>query len=128
MQLHQSTSLDHNQTHVHRNTPIHHVCSPFRQICLEATVAEEMDDAACRMARRCSRLQETRFDFIRALFATPFIDSHVGLRYDDLIPEENDTVQLALKRLPPKEAYDRVFRLRRAFQVMALQKFVSPGG
>jgi len=40
----------------------------------------------------------------------------LGLRYEDLIPEENDTVQLALKRLPPKEAYDRVFRLRRAFQ------------
>lgn len=38
-------------------------------------------------------------------------------RYDDLIPEENDTVQLALRRLPPKEAYDRVYRLRRAFQV-----------
>ena len=37
-------------------------------------------------------------------------------RYDDLIPEENDTVQLALRRLPPKEAYDRVYRLRRAFQ------------
>ncbi|MCJ1454997.1 Cytochrome b-c1 complex subunit 7 [Mycoblastus sanguinarius] len=35
---------------------------------------------------------------------------------DDLIPEESDTVLLALKRLPPKEAYDRVFRLRRAFQ------------
>lgn len=27
------------------------------------------------------------------------------------------TVQTALKRLPPKEAYDRVFRIRRAFQV-----------
>ncbi|KPI44018.1 Cytochrome b-c1 complex subunit 7 [Cyphellophora attinorum] len=40
----------------------------------------------------------------------------LGLRADDLIPEENDTVQLALKRLPPKEAYDRIFRLRRAFQ------------
>ncbi|KAF2690780.1 hypothetical protein K458DRAFT_326648 [Lentithecium fluviatile CBS 122367] len=40
----------------------------------------------------------------------------LGLRADDLIPEENDTVQLALKRLPPKDAYDRVFRLRRAFQ------------
>ena len=38
-------------------------------------------------------------------------------RADDLIPEESDTVLLALKRLPPKEAYDRVFRLRRAFQV-----------
>ena len=38
-------------------------------------------------------------------------------RADDLIPEESETVLLALKRLPPKEAYDRVFRLRRAFQV-----------
>ncbi|KAL2852796.1 cytochrome b-c1 complex subunit 7 [Aspergillus pseudoustus] len=40
----------------------------------------------------------------------------LGLRADDLIPEENDTVQTALKRLPPKEAYDRIFRIRRAFQ------------
>ncbi|WEW55481.1 Cytochrome b-c1 complex subunit 7 [Emydomyces testavorans] len=40
----------------------------------------------------------------------------MGLRYDDLIPEENDVVQQALKRLPPKEAYDRIYRLRRAFQ------------
>ncbi|OJJ44757.1 hypothetical protein ASPZODRAFT_134876 [Penicilliopsis zonata CBS 506.65] len=40
----------------------------------------------------------------------------LGLRFDDLIPEENDVVQTALKRLPPKEAYDRVFRIRRAFQ------------
>ena len=38
-------------------------------------------------------------------------------RADDLIPEENETVLLALKRLPPKEAYDRVYRLRRAVQV-----------
>lgn len=30
--------------------------------------------------------------------------------------EENDTVQEALKRLPPKVAYDRVYRLRRAVQ------------
>ncbi|EFE31481.1 uncharacterized protein ARB_01629 [Trichophyton benhamiae CBS 112371] len=36
--------------------------------------------------------------------------------YDDLIPEDNDTVQLALKRLPPKEAYDRMYRIRRAVQ------------
>jgi ubiquinol-cytochrome c reductase subunit 7 len=41
-------------------------------------------------------------------------------RADDLLAEENDVVQLALKRLPAKEAYDRVFRLRRAFQVLAL--------
>ncbi|GAQ07843.1 cytochrome b-c1 complex subunit 7 [Aspergillus lentulus] len=40
----------------------------------------------------------------------------LGLRFDDLIPEESDVVQTAIKRLPPKEAYDRVFRIRRAFQ------------
>ncbi|KAN0108213.1 14 kDa subunit of cytochrome bd ubiquinol oxidase [Hyaloscypha variabilis] len=40
----------------------------------------------------------------------------LGLRADDLIPEESETVLLALKRLPQKEAYDRVYRLRRAFQ------------
>ncbi|KAL8857327.1 MAG: hypothetical protein Q9178_006093 [Gyalolechia marmorata] len=40
----------------------------------------------------------------------------LGLRADDLIPEESPTVMQALKRLPPKEAYDRVFRIRRAFQ------------
>ena len=44
-------------------------------------------------------------------------------RADDLIPEENETVLLALKRLPPKEAYDRIFRLRRAFQVFLLYLF-----
>lgn len=39
-------------------------------------------------------------------------------RADDLLPEESETMQLALRRLSPKEAYDRVFRLRRAFQVL----------
>lgn len=38
-------------------------------------------------------------------------------RADDLISEESDVVLQAIKRLPPKESYDRVFRLRRAFQV-----------
>jgi len=46
----------------------------------------------------------------------------VQYRADDLIPEESETVLLALKRLPQKEAYDRVYRLRRAFQV----RFISP--
>ncbi|KAH8596506.1 ubiquinol-cytochrome c reductase complex 14 kDa protein-like protein [Bisporella sp. PMI_857] len=40
----------------------------------------------------------------------------LGLRADDLIPEESETVLLALSRLDQKESYDRVFRLRRAFQ------------
>ena len=38
-------------------------------------------------------------------------------RYDDLIREETPVVQQALKRLPPKLAYDRVFRIRRALHV-----------
>ena len=45
------------------------------------------------------------------------LTERVRPRYDDLIPEENAVVQTALKRLSPKESYDRVFRLRRAFQV-----------
>ncbi|KAJ5474631.1 Ubiquinol-cytochrome c reductase complex 14 kDa protein [Penicillium sp. IBT 31633x] len=40
----------------------------------------------------------------------------LGLRFDDLIPEESENVQKAIKRLPAKAAYDRVFRIRRAFQ------------
>ncbi|KAK5937855.1 Cytochrome b-c1 complex subunit 7 [Knufia obscura] len=50
----------------------------------------------------------------------------LGLRADDLIPEENNTVLLALKRLPPKEAYDRVFRLRRAFQCSLAHQLLPP--
>ncbi|KAJ5556516.1 Cytochrome b-c1 complex subunit 7 [Penicillium frequentans] len=42
----------------------------------------------------------------------------LGLKFDDLIPEESEVVQKAIKRLPSKEAYDRVFRIRRAFQVL----------
>jgi hypothetical protein len=43
--------------------------------------------------------------------------NHAISRFDDLIPEESENVQKAIKRLPAKEAYDRVFRIRRAFQV-----------
>ncbi|KAK9760655.1 Cytochrome b-c1 complex subunit 7 [Basidiobolus ranarum] len=40
----------------------------------------------------------------------------LGLRYDDIIAEESDTVREALRRLPEKEAYDRAYRLRVAMQ------------
>jgi hypothetical protein len=43
---------------------------------------------------------------------------------DDLILEENEDVLLALKRLPPKEAYDRVYRLRRAIQCSVTHKLL----
>lgn len=45
-------------------------------------------------------------------------------RADDLIVEENEDVILALKRLPPKESYDRVYRLRRAFQCSVTHKLL----
>ncbi|KAL8298657.1 hypothetical protein RB597_007327 [Gaeumannomyces tritici] len=51
----------------------------------------------------------------------------MGLRADDLISEENETVQLALKRLSPKEQYDRVYRLRRAAQ-LSLSHILLPKG
>ncbi|KAH6891443.1 cytochrome b-c1 complex subunit 7 [Thelonectria olida] len=40
----------------------------------------------------------------------------LGLRYDDLLEEENDTAQKALKRLSAKESYERIYRIRRAVQ------------
>jgi ubiquinol-cytochrome c reductase subunit 7 len=50
----------------------------------------------------------------------------IGLVADDLIAEENPIVQKALKRLPPREAYDRVFRLRRAFQCSLSHQLLPP--
>lgn len=43
---------------------------------------------------------------------------------DDLIVEENEDVLKAIKRLPPQEAYDRVYRLRRAMQCSATAKIL----
>lgn len=37
-------------------------------------------------------------------------------RYDDLIEEENDIVQEALRRLPAEEQYKRAYRIRLAQQ------------
>ncbi|KAI5858202.1 putative ubiquinol--cytochrome-c reductase [Durotheca rogersii] len=48
----------------------------------------------------------------------------LGLRADDLINEENELVIKALKRLPPKESYDRIYRIRRAFQASVVHKLL----
>ncbi|EFZ01917.1 hypothetical protein MHUMG1_09162 [Metarhizium humberi] len=40
----------------------------------------------------------------------------LGLRYDDLVEEERESTQIALKRLSPKESYDRIYRIRRSVQ------------
>ncbi|KAF6764814.1 ubiquinol-cytochrome-c reductase complex subunit 6 [Ephemerocybe angulata] len=43
-----------------------------------------------------------------------------GFKYDDLVMEENPTVQRALGRLTPRETYDRAFRMKRASQASVL--------
>ncbi|KAJ3292474.1 hypothetical protein HK104_005282 [Borealophlyctis nickersoniae] len=50
----------------------------------------------------------------------------IGLRFDDLIPEETPVVQEALRRLPPREYYDRLFRFRRALNLSANQTELDP--
>ncbi|KAG6001951.1 Cytochrome b-c1 complex subunit 7 [Claviceps maximensis] len=40
----------------------------------------------------------------------------LGLRYDDLHEEERESTQIALRRLSPKESYDRIYRIRRSVQ------------
>ncbi|GJJ12431.1 hypothetical protein Clacol_006673 [Clathrus columnatus] len=46
----------------------------------------------------------------------------MGLKYDDLIIEEREDVQKAVSRLPPKEAYDRIYRIRIASHCSVLHK------
>ncbi|KAL0476046.1 complex III subunit 7 [Neurospora intermedia] len=48
----------------------------------------------------------------------------MGLRADDLISEENETVLAALQRLSPKESYDRIYRIRRATQLSLTHKLL----
>lgn len=40
----------------------------------------------------------------------------LGLRFDDLISEENPIAQTALRRLPEDESYARIYRIIRAHQ------------
>ncbi|ROV94541.1 hypothetical protein VMCG_08204 [Cytospora schulzeri] len=48
----------------------------------------------------------------------------MGLRADDLIPEESPTVQTALARMSEKDRYDRIFRIRRAVQLSIAHKLL----
>ncbi|KAK7744585.1 Cytochrome b-c1 complex subunit 7, mitochondrial [Cytospora paraplurivora] len=48
----------------------------------------------------------------------------LGLRADDLIPEENPDVQVALARLSERDRYDRIFRIRRAVQCSLSHKLL----
>ncbi|KAF9116609.1 Cytochrome b-c1 complex subunit 7 [Mortierella sp. AM989] len=40
----------------------------------------------------------------------------LGLRYDDVLREENDIIREAVNRLPEEESYARIFRMKTAFQ------------
>ena len=42
----------------------------------------------------------------------------LGLKFDDIIAEENNVAQLALKRIPEDESYSRAFRIIRAHQTV----------
>ncbi|KAK5992274.1 Cytochrome b-c1 complex subunit 7 [Cladobotryum mycophilum] len=48
----------------------------------------------------------------------------LGLRYDDLLEEENEAMQVALKRLSAKDSYERIYRIRRGVQCSYQQKIL----
>lgn len=55
----------------------------------------------------------------------PLVAILIGLcSADDLISEENETVLKALSRLPAKDNYDRIYRLRRATQLSLQHKLL----
>ncbi|KAJ3253608.1 Cytochrome b-c1 complex subunit 7 [Boothiomyces macroporosus] len=64
----------------------------------------------------------TSLDKLQATFAVYRTE---GLFYDDLIPEENEIVQEALRRLTPQQQADRLFRIRRALS-LSLKKTSLP--
>lgn len=59
---------------------------------------------------------------ISAAFANASGHRQMGLRYDDIIPEERDNVQKALGRLTERESYDRAFRMRQAIQLSVMHR------
>ena len=46
----------------------------------------------------------------------------LGLFSDDLLITETDRIQEALRRLPRREFYDRIFRIRRAISLTTNQE------
>jgi ubiquinol-cytochrome c reductase subunit 7 len=48
----------------------------------------------------------------------------LGLKFDDLIVEENDIVQTALRRLPAEQQYERVYRIATAMQLSLSHKLL----
>lgn len=135
--------LDHPHTPVEHRKHVRAVSRPHDH---EAPVAAALDEAPRQLVQQRLRLQAARsevrctleehwewagdellgaiWDALDAMSARVedcrrprTLADGLPHRADDLLPEENDVVHTALKRLNPQEAYDRVFRLRRAFQV-----------
>ncbi|KAF9160884.1 Cytochrome b-c1 complex subunit 7 [Actinomortierella ambigua] len=50
----------------------------------------------------------------------------LGVRYDDLLREETDIIETALKRLPEEEGYERYYRLKCAFQYSLSHTIATP--
>ena len=99
-----------------------HVAALAHQLHRQAPLVEALDDPPRQLVLGHRWLQKVGLEVRRPCHCAlsrpgQLLTMLVLCRADDLIPEESETVLLALKRLPPKEAYDRVFRMRRAFQV-----------
>ena len=48
----------------------------------------------------------------------------IANRYDDLLEEEREATQIALKRLSAKEQYERIYRIRRSTQLSYQHKIL----
>jgi ubiquinol-cytochrome c reductase subunit 7 len=48
-----------------------------------------------------------------------------GLKYDDVVMEENPTMQEVLRRLPREAVSEREFRYKRAFQASLMKGYVA---
>ena len=51
---------------------------------------------------------------------------HTGFKYDDIVNEETPAAQEALRRLSPRDYYDRTYRNRRAVQASMRHELLHP--
>ena len=48
--------------------------------------------------------------------------NRIGLRYDDMVPDNSYIIKEALRRLPEKELMERTFRFRRALSLSLIKQ------
>lgn len=91
-----------------------------QELCPKLQGPQQLAHSCCSILRQRCWLQTNWYASLDTnRYTIDKLTHWIGLRYDDLISEENELVQEALRRLEiaePREMYDRAYRIRVAQQ------------